>query len=82
VLDVVASPSGLHTIGHLAAGVSEIAVAEAAQRRNITVSPIARFALAKVPARGLVLGFGGVGPRQIEAGVDVLRDVLSQHVRH
>ena len=82
VLDVVPSQSGLHTIGHLAAGLSEIAVAEAAQRRNITVSPIARFALAKVPARGLVLGFGGVGPRQIEAGVDVLRDVLSQHVRH
>ena len=38
-------------------------------QRNITVSPIGRFALARVPARGLVLGFGGVRPPDIEAGV-------------
>jgi GntR family transcriptional regulator / MocR family aminotransferase len=82
LLDVVPSPSGLHTIGHLRAGLSELAVAEAAHRRNITVSPIARFSLAKVAARGLVLGFGGIRPSEIEAGVDVLGEVLEAQARH
>jgi GntR family transcriptional regulator/MocR family aminotransferase len=80
LLDVVPSQSGLHTIGHLRTGLSELAVAEAARRRNITVSPIARFSLARVPLRGLVLGFGGVRPPEIEAGVDVLGEVLEAQV--
>jgi GntR family transcriptional regulator/MocR family aminotransferase len=81
LLDIVPSQSGLHTIGHLRHGLSEIAVAEAAQKRSITVSPIGRFALAKVPARGLVLGFGGVRPPEIATGVQVLSEVLEQQAR-
>jgi GntR family transcriptional regulator/MocR family aminotransferase len=76
LLDVVPSQSGLHTIGRLGRGLSELAVAEAAHRRNLTVSPIARFSLARVPLRGLVLGFGGIRTAEIEAGVDVLGEVL------
>ena len=49
--------------------------------RNITASPIARFTLAPVPLRGLVLGFGGIRPPAIEAGVQVLADVLEQQLR-
>ena len=44
------------------------------------MSPIGRFALAPVAARGLVLGFGGVRPPQIDAGVDVLAQVLERHL--
>ena len=51
-------------------------VADAARARDITVSPIGRLPLATTPACGLVLGFGGVRPPEIEAGVTVLRDVL------
>ncbi len=82
LLDVVPSQSGLHTIAHLRAGLAEAAVADAARARDITVSPIARFALAKTPARGLVLGFGGIRPPEIEAGVGVLSEVLERQVRH
>ena len=81
LLDVVRSQSGLHTIGQLHAGLSETAVSQAAEKRNITASPIARFSLAPVPLRGLVLGFGGIRPPAIEAGVKVLAEVLEQQMR-
>jgi GntR family transcriptional regulator/MocR family aminotransferase len=81
LLDVVPSQSGLHTIGRLRTGLSELAVAEAAQRRHLTVSPIARFSLARVPLGGLVLGFGGIRVPEIESGVDVLGEVLEAQVR-
>ncbi len=77
-LDIVPSQSGLHTIGWLRGDRAELPVAAAAERRQITVSPIARFAIAPVDLRGLVLGFGGVSPAQIETGVQVLAQVLAQ----
>ncbi|MCC6870009.1 MAG: PLP-dependent aminotransferase family protein, partial [Burkholderiales bacterium] len=76
LLDIVASSSGLHTVGHLAAGLHEATVVEAALARNVTVSGIGRYALTRMPSRGLVLGFGGVVPRELEAGVGVLAEVL------
>ncbi len=56
---------------------SEQRVVAAAGQRDITVSPIARFAIAPVTVRGLVLGFGGVSPQQIENGVQVLAAALA-----
>ena len=80
-LDIVPSHSGLHTIGWLRGNLSERRVVAAAEQRQITVSPIERFAIAPIEARGLVLGFGGVTPAQIEAGVKVLAEVLEQQAR-
>lgn len=76
LLDIQRADSGLHTIGHLPAHLSEIAVARAAAERGIVVSPIARFSIAPAPVNGLVLGFGGVRPPEIRAGVAVLGEVL------
>ncbi|MFO1311055.1 MAG: PLP-dependent aminotransferase family protein [Burkholderiales bacterium] len=81
LLDVVPTQSGLHTVGHLARGLVETSVAEAARERAVTVSPLGRYALAKGPSRGLVLGFGGVPPKDIDAGVDVLAQVLAAQAR-
>ena len=80
LLDVLPTHSGLHTIGHLPASVSELAIAREADRRNVTASPIGRFALAQVAENGLVLGFGGVSPNLIEAGVGVLAEVLESRL--
>jgi len=80
-LDIVPSHSGLHTVGWLSGGLSERGVAAAAEQRQITVSPIERFAIAPIEARGLVLGFGGVTPAQIDAGVTLLAEVLEQQSR-
>jgi len=76
LLDVAPTDSGLHTIGRLDRGFSEIAVARAAAERNIVVSPIARFSIEPTGDNGLVLGFGGVKPAEIKAGVAVLAEVL------
>ena len=76
LLDVAPTDSGLHTIGRLARDFSEIAVARAAGERNIVVSPIARFSIEPTGDNGLVLGFGGVKPAEIKAGVAVLAEVL------
>jgi GntR family transcriptional regulator/MocR family aminotransferase len=53
-----------------------MAVSRDADQRQVTASPIGRFALAPVAVNGLVLGFGGVSPKLITAGVEVLAQVL------
>ena len=80
LLDVVPTHSGLHTVGYLPAAVSEAAIARDADQRQVTASPIGRFALAPVGINGLVLGFGGVPPKVIEAGVEVLAQVLESRL--
>jgi GntR family transcriptional regulator/MocR family aminotransferase len=81
LLDVAAGNSGLHTVGHLPRHASEIAIARAAAARGIVVSPIARFSIAPIEAKGLVLGFGGIAPPAIRSGVTVLREVLAEHLK-
>jgi len=80
-LDVVPSRSGLHTIGHLHPGLPEVAVSKAAAARDITASPIARYSIVPSGVHGLVLGFGGIRPAQIDAGVEVLARVLDEQSR-
>jgi GntR family transcriptional regulator/MocR family aminotransferase len=76
LLDVLPSHGGLHTIALLPASASEVAIARDADQRQVTASPIGRFALAPVAVNGLVLGYGGVSPKLITAGVEVLAQVL------
>jgi GntR family transcriptional regulator/MocR family aminotransferase len=81
MLDVVPSQSGLHTIGLLHRSLAEAAIAQAAELRQITASPIARYSIAPTGVRGLVLGFGGIRPAEIEAGVATLGEVLEHALR-
>jgi GntR family transcriptional regulator/MocR family aminotransferase len=81
LLDVVPTDSGLHTVGHLAPPLQEAAIAREADALGITVSPIGRYAITPVPHNGLVLGFGSVPPRDIEAGVTMLERVLQAAAR-
>jgi GntR family transcriptional regulator/MocR family aminotransferase len=80
-LEIVPSSSGLHTVGWLRAGHGEAAVVEAAAERQVTVSPLGRYAIAPRAddaTQGLVLGFGGISAVQIERGVGVLAQVLDE----
>jgi GntR family transcriptional regulator/MocR family aminotransferase len=80
-LAVERSSSGLHTVGWLRAGHDEAAVVAAAAQRQVTVSSIARYTIAPRAAGdspGLVLGFGGVTPAEIERGVGVLAQVFGR----
>ena len=80
MLDVVRSESGFQTIGHLAPGLEEQRVADAAAERGVTVTPIRRFCLEPVAMKGLVLGFSACQPREIRAGVATLAEVLEDSV--
>ncbi len=79
-LQLTPSASGLHTVARLQpqalGGIDESELAARAARQQITVSPIGRFAISPIAERGLVLGFGGITPQQIERGVAGLADVL------
>ncbi len=78
LLDLVPTETGLHTIGRLPPALSEEAVAEAAQQRQVTVAPIGRFRIAPADAHGLVLGFSGVRPPEIREAVAALAEVLRE----
>lgn len=77
LLDIVPTHGGLHTIARLPADRAETAVAQAAEQRQLSTSPIGRFAITPTTDNGLVLGFGSVPPMAIEAGVRVLQQVLA-----
>ncbi|WP_082610308.1 PLP-dependent aminotransferase family protein [Bosea sp. Root381] len=72
-LQVVPTQTGMHTVAFPRAGLAACAIAQAAAKRGVTVAPISRFCL-EPPARdGLVLGFSGFSPAEIQAGVIGLR---------
>lgn len=76
LLDVLPTHSGLHTIALLPAALSAMVVSRDADQHQITASPISRYLMAPLSVNGLVLGYGGVSPKQIAAGVEVLAQVL------
>jgi len=82
LLDVVPTDTGLHTVGYLDRGLSEMRVAEGAMARHITVVPFNRFAIEPITRQGLVLGFSGVNPGQLRRGVSVLGEVLEGLARN
>jgi GntR family transcriptional regulator/MocR family aminotransferase len=80
-LDIVPTDTGLHTIGRLASRLSEMEIAREALERNIVVTPIERFCIAPCDIKGLVLGFSGIKPPEIIAGVDILAEILNRQTR-
>lgn len=72
-LQVVPTQTGMHTIAFPRDGLDAVAIAQAAARRGVTVAPISRFCLEPIACDGLVLGFSGFTPAEIQAGVIGLR---------
>jgi GntR family transcriptional regulator/MocR family aminotransferase len=77
LLDIVPADTGLHTIGLLPPNIQEEDVAAAALKRDIVVTPIERYCIAPTDTKGLVLGFSGIRPAEIAAGVDALAEILN-----
>jgi GntR family transcriptional regulator/MocR family aminotransferase len=70
LLQVDESETGLHTIGWLAAGLDDVAVSAAADQHKVEALPLSRcYALGTGPRPGLVLGYAGLKPHEISAGV-------------
>lgn len=68
--------AGLQITGALGPGLGEVQVARAAAGRGIEVIPIGRYTRGRPTRRGLQLGFGAVGERELLRGVEQLGVVL------
>lgn len=81
LIEIAGTDTGLHATGHLRPEISQVAAAEQAWARQITVAPLSRYCLDPISANGLVLGFSGVRPEEIKRGAGVLAEVLDGLVR-
>lgn len=77
-IDLQPTSSGFHAVGLTSSKLDEHRIVTAAARYGITAAPISRYALAKTPERGLVLGFGPTAPEDIYKGIQILKDVLPE----
>ena len=76
-LEVLGAEAGMQLTALLPPGMSDVAVSTRAAALGVSVRPLSACYL-KPPRRGgLILGYGGAGLRDIEAGVRVLKQVLA-----
>lgn len=78
LIDLAPTATGVHAIGWLATGLDADAVAHAAIHRNVEALPVSRFTTKIGLPHGIVLGFGGVGEREIRRGMDELVAAIEQ----
>lgn len=72
-VEVVGDEAGMHLVMMLPCGVSDVVVSKKAAQKGVSAMPLSTCYL-RPPARGgLILGYGGANPRQIQEGVSKLR---------
>jgi len=76
VLEVRAEPAGMHLVGWLRAGVSDVRTSRRLALNGIEASPLSRYALSALPRGGLVLGYADVDTKHIREGVRRLKQAL------
>ena len=77
-MTIHADPAGLHVVGRLASGVSDVAAHAAAMQRGVRSAPLSAFYVRRPAptASGLVLGYGGFDEPRIRRAVDELAAAL------
>jgi len=71
-VDVAPSATGIHLIGWLARDALDRQVSASAARLGVEAPPLSAYRVRASRRGGLVLGYGGVNPRQIRDGVRTL----------
>lgn len=77
LLEVEPAEAGMHLVGWLPEGVSDVGASESAARRGVDVSPLSAYSVRPLPRGGLVLGYTSANARQIRDGVRRLARALS-----
>lgn len=77
LLDVTPSEYGMHLVGSLPRGRSDVAAARAAERLGVQATPLSGYAVRTPRPEGLVLGYAGFGVEAIRAAVDRLARALA-----
>lgn len=68
--------SGMHLVGYLSEGVSDVAASEAAREVGVRVAPLSEYAM-KTPKRGgLLFGYAGYDAKEMEEALKKLAKVL------
>lgn len=75
-VEVIGEKSGLHLVLTLPRGMSDRAVARIAAEERLWVRPLSPYYLDKPRRQGLLLGFGGTAPTEIQEAVHRLRSVI------
>jgi len=73
--------AGLQTVGWLPDGVDAEAVAAAAAKRDVEVTPLSRYTRGRSAREGLQIGFAAVDAREIRRGVGELAKVVEKLTR-
>lgn len=76
-LEPVPSAAGLHLSATLPDGADDAAVVRRAAAEGVGLFALSEFTVSGPPVRGLVFGYGAVRTREIGAGLERLRAVLS-----
>jgi GntR family transcriptional regulator/MocR family aminotransferase len=71
-------PAGMHLLGRLPKGVDDVELSRAAERNGVEAPPLSRYALRRVRAGGLVLGYAAYDAKTIDAAAARLGTALGE----
>ena len=72
-LELIGAEAGMHLVGLLPPGTDDMSVSKNAAENGISAIPLSSCYLKPPKREGLILGYGGVNPRQIQDGIQKLR---------
>jgi GntR family transcriptional regulator/MocR family aminotransferase len=79
-LDVEPSGSGLHLVGWLPDGLNDRLVSREAAAHGVDVWPLSLHCIDPTPRSAILLGYAGMTPAEIRAGVETLATLLPRLV--
>jgi len=71
-LDIPPTPAGLHVVGRLDPKLKDRDVSQLAQQLGVDTPPLSAYCLQHSPLNGLVLGYAGIAPEDIQTGMQHL----------
>jgi GntR family transcriptional regulator/MocR family aminotransferase len=71
--------AGMHLLLDLDPSVDDLAIADAAEARDIRVRALSPMHLEPSPDRGLLLGYGRLIESQVDEAVDALASIIREH---
>jgi len=75
LLEVERADAGMHLVGWLPEGVSDVELSKKGAERGLKLSPVSGYYKVKPARGGFVLGYTAFDERQIKEGVKVLREI-------
>jgi GntR family transcriptional regulator/MocR family aminotransferase len=75
-LEIDSPEAGIHCVGWLPKGIDDLTLVNRAADYDLNLTPISNFSIEPLTRKGLLLGYGGFGTREIKAAVRRLGALL------